>query len=637
MAQRPTRHSGGWRRLPLVWDVTVTALAVALIPLLVLGVTAGLAQQRSLTDRAAEDLSALASAQQANLALIGDSAFNGARLVASRTQLRRDLADVLDGDSSVLPRMTDILDDARDATAELLAVEVTDPDGRRVAGSGAVPDALALAIVADLGLQDPDLDPTVVISRIEHDLTGPHWLIATPLLLEDRVLGAAITEQDLRPVRALVRGPDDRGRGIDTSVVHRTLTGETAFLVAPADFQLPGQLPDAQSQADLLVTTDDEAARLALDGEQTLLLDATDHRGRSVVTATRTLEELGWGLTVSITRDELLAPVAAANRVLRWTALGAVALAVLLAVLLARRLSQPVTDLHQAASAIRAGDLEVQADTTALGEYGELAQTFNEMTTAIRTHQRDLEQRYADLEVLTHAMAHDLKGPLTTVTGVLELLGSDRPIGDEDRRRLIDAAVGASARMQRLIDDLLALARALGAPLGLAPVDLDALARRLVTQLQLDEVAEVEPLPTVAGDAVLLEQLLVNLLNNAAAYHQEGEPPRIRVSSVDAGSGQVELRVDDAGVGIEPEERTAVLEPFIRGGRTSHTTGSGLGLSIVARVVERHEGRLHLDDSPLGGARIAVTLPLAVEADGPASDAEEEGPNLPEVVHTPAG
>lgn len=259
MAQRPRRHQGALRRLPVVWHVTVTALVVALIPLLALGVGTSMAQRRALNSRAADDLAALASAKQAHLELIGASAFNGARLVASRTQLRRDLAAVLDGDPVPLQRMADILDDARESTADLLVVAVTDPQGRVVAASGLPADGRVLPIVADLELAAHDLDPTLTISRIEHDDTGPRWMIATPLLLEDRVLGAAVTEQDLDRVRALARGPDVLGRGIEVSVIHRLDTGEPAFLVAPADLVLPDQpelLVDAPLGAQAVTTTD---------------------------------------------------------------------------------------------------------------------------------------------------------------------------------------------------------------------------------------------------------------------------------------------------------------------------------------------------------------------------------------------
>ncbi len=298
-------------------------------------------------------------------------------------------------------------------------------------------------------------------------------------------------------------------------------------------------------------------------------------------------------------------------------------LAVLLAALAARWVTGPVRSLEAAVRSLALGAQEVPADATAPGELGELAAAFNSMATSVGERQAalerdraDLEQRYADLELLTHAMAHDLAGPLTGIRGVFDLMASGRTADDAQRELLVERGGAAAQRLEHLIDDLLVLIRAIGTPLQLRPVDLEDLVDTASEQLGLEGVMTRTPLPTIAGDQALLDHVVTNLLANAASYHQPGEPPRIEVTAQRHGD-HVELCIDDAGPGIPEEERAASLEPFFRGAASGTRRGSGLGLPIAARVAARHGGSLRITDSPLGGARIVVSLPTLSPAAAP--------------------
>jgi signal transduction histidine kinase len=252
----------------------------------------------------------------------------------------------------------------------------------------------------------------------------------------------------------------------------------------------------------------------------------------------------------------------------------------------------------------------VQADEGAPGELGELAVALNDLTRTVRRQQRDLEQRYEDLEVVTHAMAHDLRTPLTGIRGTLESLALGRVEDPAVRARLLERGLAAAIRLEAHIDDLLRLIRTIGDPIELAPVALGEIVAAEAEQLGLDEVVEVGDLPLVAGDRVLLGRLMANLLSNAAKFHPDGARVLIAVTADEPAAGWVEVHVDDSGVGIPPEERDVVLGPFMRGTRSPGVAGSGLGLAIASRVVHRHHGSLRIDDSPLGGARVSVRLPV---------------------------
>ena len=603
--QRPVR-----RRRGLVWPVTLVLLVACVLPLALLSVLVLRSQERALTDRLAADLDALADAQAARLELIGLAPQTAARLVASRTQLRFDLAEVIAGDRTDLTRLETILRDAEVSTPAVRHISLADPSGAVVVTTDPTEPAVA-DIVAALDL---DAAGSTVFATI-----GPpearSWLIASPLLLEGRPIGAVVLELDLAPVEVLLGNESDRG--IRTCVYIRGRDGapEPLLTASAGSERECSERPDAA----------DTPGAIALRGEERVLTAASDDETGPVVAATRYLPGPGWGVVVSVPEATLYAPLRRLARDLLVASLAVGGLAVLLAALTARWVTRPVRSLEAAVRSLAVGEQEVLADATAPGELGELAAAFNAMATSVGERQAalerdraDLEQRYADLELLTHAMAHDLTGPLTSIRGVFDLMASGR-IADEAQQELLLERGGAAARrLEHLIDDLLVLIRAIGTPLQLRPVDLEDLVDTASEQLGLEAALTRTSLPTVAGDRALLDHVVTNLLSNAASYHDPAEPPRIEVTAQHRGD-HVELWIDDAGPGIPEEERAAAVEPFFRGAASRNRRGSGLGLPIAARVAARHGGSLQITDSPLGGTRIVVSLPTVSPTDAPSA------------------
>ncbi len=591
-----------------MWPVTLVLLAAGLLPLALLSVLVLGAQERALTDRLFDDLDALADAQAARLELIGVAPMTAARLVASRTQLRFDLAEVLVGDRTDLIRLETILRDAQVSSPAVRHISLADPSGAVVVSTDPTPPAIA-DLVSSL-----DLD--AALSTV-FATTGPpearQWLIASPLVLDGIPLGAAVLELDLAPVEALISNESDRG--IRTCVYVRGDDGVPEPLVAAPD----GSARDCTERSDAA----DAPGAVALRGEERLLTGASDDEAGPVVAATRYLPATDWGVTVSVPEAVLYAPVRELTRNLVAASLAIGVLAILLAALAARGVTGPVRSLEAAVRSLALGDQEVPADTTAPGELGDLAAAFNAMATSVGERQvalerdrADLEQRYADLELLTHAMAHDLTGPLTSIRGIFDLMASGRIADDVQRELLVERGGAAARRLEHLIDDLLVLIRAIGTPLQLRPVDLEGLVDTASEQLGLEGGLTRTPLPTVAGDRALLDHVVTNLLTNAASYHDPGEPPRIEVSA-QRHDDHVELCIDDAGPGIPEEERAASLEPFFRGAASGNRRGSGLGLPIAAKVAARHGGNLRITDSALGGTRIVVSLPTVSATEAP--------------------
>lgn len=603
--QRPGRQRRG-----LVWPVTLVLLVACLLPLALLSVLVLGSQERALTDRLSADLDALADAQAARLELIGAAPQTAARLVASRTQLRIDLAEVIAGDRTDLTRLETILRDAEASTPTVRQISLADPSGTVLVTT----DPMSPVVTQIVSALDLDAAGSTVFAT-----SGPpearSWLIASPLLLVGRPIGAVVLELDLAPVEVLLG--NESSRGIRTCVYIRGRdSAPEPLLAAPA-----GADRDCTESPD----TPDTPGAIALRGEERLLTGAPDDEAGPVVAATRYLPGPDWGVVVSVPEATLYAPMRGLARDLLVASLAVGVLAVLLAALTARWVTRPVRALEAAVRSLAVGEQEVPADVTAPGELGELAAAFNAMATSVGERQAalerdraDLEQRYADLELLTHAMAHDLTGPLTSIRGIFDLMASGRITDDAQQELLIERGGAAAHRLEHLIDDLLVLIRAIGTPLRLHPVDLEELVDTASEQLGLEGSLTRTSLPTVPGDRALLDHVVTNLLTNAASYHDPAEGPRIEVTA-QRHEDRVELWIDDAGPGIPEEERNAALEPFFRGAASRHRRGSGLGLPIAARVAARHGGNLQIADSPLGGTRIVVSLPTVSAPDAPAA------------------
>jgi PAS domain S-box-containing protein len=226
----------------------------------------------------------------------------------------------------------------------------------------------------------------------------------------------------------------------------------------------------------------------------------------------------------------------------------------------------------------------------------------------------DLARSNAELEQFAYVASHDLQEPLRMVASYTQLLAR-RYQGklDQDADEFIGFAVDGARRMQELINDLLAYSRA-----GTRPLQLDAIdTNRLVDQIVADfgvAIADAnanishDPLPTVQADATQLRQVFQNLLANGLKFHRPGVPPRVHVSCKREGNTWV-FAIEDKGIGIEPQYAERIFVLFQRLHTRAEYPGTGIGLAICKRIVERHGGRIWLE-SELGiGTTFRFSLP----------------------------
>jgi signal transduction histidine kinase len=273
---------------------------------------------------------------------------------------------------------------------------------------------------------------------------------------------------------------------------------------------------------------------------------------------------------------------------------------------------RPIAQIIQTAQKITLSqDLSRRIETPAhRDELGRLAATFNEMLGSLDAAYQTQQRFVADA-------SHELRAPLTAIQGNVELLRRQRTMSDADHEEALAELERESARLSRLVADLLTLARAdAGNTLKRCPLELDAIvldAFREARHLSGGQSLKLDPFEParVEGNEDRLKQLLLILLDNALKY----TPPEGQVTlGLRRQETDVEVQVRDTGIGIAPEDLPHVFERFYRAdpARNRDLGGTGLGLPIAHWIAEQHEGEVWLESQPGQGTTAIVRLPLCL-------------------------
>lgn len=303
----------------------------------------------------------------------------------------------------------------------------------------------------------------------------------------------------------------------------------------------------------------------------------------------------------------------------RWdrlaNAIGITAAALLLLVAtlllwwLRTRAFRPLWDITRAMEGFGAGDLDARAAESGPAELREVARRFNQMASALAA------QRRAQMTFLG-GVAHDLRNPLTALRMAVSSIDRDAPPLDGRARATMGVVARQTTALERMVGDFLDIARIEAGELELHMdvQDLRELAQAVTEQFRgwsprhpIELSLPDAPVP-IRGDALRVEQAITNLVSNAIKYSPDGGPVEIAVSS---GEGEAVLAVTDRGVGMLPEDRRKIFEPFTRVGLSRESIpGAGLGLYIVQKIVHAHGGRVEVDTAPGRGSTFRLRLPL---------------------------
>jgi len=232
---------------------------------------------------------------------------------------------------------------------------------------------------------------------------------------------------------------------------------------------------------------------------------------------------------------------------------------------------------------------------------------------ALRRRAAELARSNEELEQFAYIASHDLQEPLRAVTSYVQLLAK-RYTGQLDAKAdgYIQHAVSGARRMHLLIDGLLQYSRVRSKPLEFVPTDCEAVLHQVLVDLKAPievhgAVITHDPLPTVAADAGQIHQLLLNLVANGIKFHKMGDPPRVHVSVQDNGDRWL-FSVRDHGIGIDPKDTRRIFEMFGRLHSHREYSGTGVGLAVCARIVERHGGRIWVESALGTGCTFFFTI-----------------------------
>jgi signal transduction histidine kinase len=299
-------------------------------------------------------------------------------------------------------------------------------------------------------------------------------------------------------------------------------------------------------------------------------------------------------------------------------------LAALAAIFFSRTIMRPLAKLTGATRRMASGDYQAQVQTSAQGELGELASTFNEMAAQLQRDVEELRKQEVWRRELLMSITHDLATPLTAIAGLGEALADGVDQSREDYEATGRIIVRETLRLRRLVKDLHMMTKVEAGALHpqRKSVRLAALVDEVLAVLAPEfERVQVEPinaipftLPLVEADPDMLTRVFSNLCDNALHYTPAGGTVTIEASQR---AGELFVSVADTGPGIPPDALPRIFERFFRAdsARQSMTGGSGLGLAIVRAIVEAHDGRVWAENAPQGGARLLFTLPLSQHPD----------------------
>jgi len=259
---------------------------------------------------------------------------------------------------------------------------------------------------------------------------------------------------------------------------------------------------------------------------------------------------------------------------------------------------------------------ELQAEHARLSESLEKTRELNQsLEQRVDERTRELRETVADLNTFTYTVSHDLRAPLRSLHSFASILKEDfggalGPEGAQYARRIVES----SEQLESLTQDLLAYSRLSKPDLPVEKVEVEGLLGE-VLRTMADDLSEchgridvTRPLASVIAQPVLLKEVLMNLISNAIKFVRKGVEPRVRIWTEAWPGGRIRLWVGDNGIGIAPEHREIIFGVFERLHSTDVYPGTGFGLAIVRRAVERMGGTVGVESSPGEGSRFWLDL-----------------------------
>jgi signal transduction histidine kinase len=397
---------------------------------------------------------------------------------------------------------------------------------------------------------------------------------------------------------------------------HDVVFGDLAVLIA---FEESGRavgqstLTNLRSQIQLMETQSDHEIASIRAGAPIEVANSMDFAQADLVRSLAAAIGDQVALAIRLSAADAQASAAVSTRLVVMASILGLGLSLLVAVLVTLNISVPLSRLTATADRIAAGELIEPAASRRGDEIGSLSRAVTKMVRTLNQQAGELKRSNGDLEQFAYIASHDLQEPLRMVSGFTGLL-QRRYVGklDADADEFIGFAVGGVNRMQALINDLLSYSRVGREDVAAKPVDMQLVVDQALANLQatIEERSALVsrgPLPTVLANHGMLVRVFQNLIGNALKFCK-ADRPIIRIAAEQHGAEWV-FSVADNGIGIEPQYRDRIFLIFQRLHQQGEYPGTGIGLAVVKRIVERNGGRIWLESEPGKGTTFFFTLP----------------------------
>jgi signal transduction histidine kinase len=368
----------------------------------------------------------------------------------------------------------------------------------------------------------------------------------------------------------------------------------------------------------------------ALNKHEGFLSEALDYRGKSVVAVTRYIPDLRLGVVVKIDSDEAFRSISALRDVIVLFSFIFTLVIVTVTLFFVHSITAPVLNLVSVAKQVRLGDLSKRALILSKDEIGELSRSFNDMIAALQESHKNLERKVAerteqleasnkDLEGFAYSVSHDLKAPLRSIEGFSQILEEDHSGKlDDEGKRVITTIRTSTKQMATLIDDLLSFSRLGRQEIKMADVDMTALAKTVFDEFKLVNQQRsiqftCDDLPPAHVDPVMIRQVWVNLLSNAIKFTGKKDNATITIASKVTDKDNI-YYIKDNGAGFDMKYVAKLFGVFQRLHDSQDFEGTGIGLSLVARIVKKHGGNVWAEGVVGQGATFYFSLPKQVVA-----------------------
>ncbi|TAH24309.1 MAG: sensor histidine kinase [Cytophagales bacterium] len=449
-----------------------------------------------------------------------------------------------------------------------------------------------------------------VSSFIDEANQKAYLCLSAPLFFKKNIQGAVVIETTTTELNTLTGDYTGLGNTGETVIVQK-ISDTLACYITPTRDKSDNLHKISLNQKN------QQAVFLALQKKEELIFDATDYDEKKIAISCRYIEATGWGVITKIDMQEILAPADE----LKWMTLK-IGLSVLfglfiVSIILATSIVKPINKISETAKQISEGEWKKRVIYNSSNELGELANSFNRMTNTLFETQshlsdkiKELDKSNSYLEKFAFVISHDLKSPLNSVLGIVELLNTGH-LGslDEEGQKMLKILKDKIDHMKEMINGILEFAIVSDELPNQESLDLMALIQDMaVNYKNVATINIVNELPSIKMSKIVAEQLFQNFFTNAIKYNNNN--PKTITLSAHKDQEEIVFSITDNGIGIREDYFFKIFDIF-QTIAPKDKDSTGIGLAIVKKIVDNYGGKIWVKSKLGDGSTFFFTLPKA--------------------------